>query len=230
MSKGSDRQVPDYATRLKPGAKGDISIEAGAFKGRYPTQVEEIKDGAYGFLHPMVQNAFLPVYKGMTMTFTTDDGGALYMFDLAVKRSERGKGLPLMWVEVVGEAKRIQRRNFLRMEADWDIFVFQLESESRTPMAETWKGAKTLDISLRGMRFLMTNAVAGESEFTSGDKLAIKFSLYDHEYYLVGSATRIMHTDDAWEVGMSFDSVALSVEKKLFEYIRQQELMGREDK
>ncbi len=66
-------------------------------------------------------------------------------------------------------------------------------------------------------------------KFESGDRLMISLKVFDKEYFLLGKATRIMHADHIWEVGLGFDSVAISVERKLFEYIRQQEIMGREE-
>lgn len=214
-------------TKIKPGMKGDIAINAGIYKGRYLSRVEDVKSDAVVLACPLKKGILIPVYRDMNFTFTAEDGSALYIFEMAVRRIEVQGGIPLLWAVLVSEPTRIQRRQFVRVACLWDILVFQIETELKMPMSVTWKPARSLDISLRGTRFKLDDKTAGGLTFESGDRLMISFEL-DKEYFLLGRATRITHEDDIWEVGLSFDSVAISVEKKLFEYIRQQEIMGRE--
>ncbi len=215
-------------SKLKPGTKGDIVINAGIYKGRYSSRTEDVKNDTIALACPLKKGVMVPVYRDMNFTFTIEDGTAQYVFDMELRRIDVQSGIPLLWAAIVGEPRRIQRRQFLRIPCFWDVSVFQIEAEQRTPMSVTWKPAKLLDISLRGTRFKLDDKTAGGLLFESGDRMMISFKLSDKEYFLSGRATRIMHADDTWEVGLGFDSVAISVERKLFEYIRQQEMMGRE--
>jgi c-di-GMP-binding flagellar brake protein YcgR len=89
--------------------------------------------------------------------------------------------------------------------------------------------AKAIDISLGGYRFRLMKADAGELAFESDEGILVFFTLSDRQYLLPGKTTRIVQTRDAWEVGVGFDSLSSSMEKKLFEYIRQQEINWRDE-
>jgi hypothetical protein len=43
---------------------------------------------------------------------------------------------------------------------------------------------------------------------------------------LPGKATRVVLENKSWEVGVGFDFLPAKIEKKLFEFIRQQEFMA----
>lgn len=229
MAKGKQQSLAEsYIRKLKHGVKGNITVPSGANAGRYPTHVEEVKDDMIGFAHPILQGSFLPVYKNMNYEFTMDDGGALYVYEMAVVKVSKAAKPPIMWGEFISDPKRIQRRNYLRISCSWDVQVFPLELERRRPMSMKWLRARSLDISIRGTRFRTLDDLPSSMIFSSGDKLMIYFDLFDSEYYLIGGATRVVHDDQMWEVGMEFASVPSSLEKRLFEYIRQQEFKGRE--
>lgn len=228
MKKDGAGQEFDYRSKLKPGTKGDIAVNAGIYKGRYASRLEDVKNDTVALAHPLMKGVLLPVYRDMNFTFTLEDSAALYVFDMAVRKVEMQSGVPLLWATILDEPRRIQRRQFLRISCFWDVTIFQIEEELKKPMSVTWKPARALDISLRGTRFKLDDETAGGLMFESGDKLMICFRLFGKEYFLLGKATRIVHADGMWEVGLGFDAVAISVEKKLFEYIRQQEIMGRE--
>ena len=215
-------------SKLKPGTKGDIAVNAGIYKGHYSSRLEDVKNDTIALAHPLMKGVLLPVYRDMNFTFTMEDSAALYIFDMAVRRMEVQSGVPLLWAVILDEPRRIQRRQFLRISCFWDVSIFQIETELKEPMRVIWKPARALDISLRGTRFKLSDETAEGLTFESGDRLMIRFQLFGKEYFLQGRATRIVHADGIWEVGLGFDSIAISVEKKLFEYIRQQEIMGRE--
>lgn len=219
----------DHRTKLQPGVRGTIAISSGMNKGRYPSSVNDVEDGVVYLSHPMLKGASLPVYKDMSFTFTMEDSGSLYEFEMSAIRSSTKRGMPELFAELSGAPKKIQRRHYLRMPCKWDVMVFLLDQELIEPQLCPWKPATALDISLRGTRFRIDSDDDHGVYFESGDKLMMRFHLYGKEYFQAGSATRIVHDDDGWEVGMGFDSVAEKVEKKIFEYIRQQEIMGREE-
>lgn len=218
----------DFMSKLQPGVRAEVSVASGMYKGRYNTEIMEIKEDSIKMLHPLLRDGMLPFYRDMVFTLTVEDGGALYVYEMAVLRTG-SKGGPNLTAEIISEPQRIQRRSFLRIACSWEMSVFQIEKELASPMKVDWIAAKALDISLRGMRFRVDDSDAGDLTFDSGDRLMLSFELFGKKYYMSGSATRIVHEQKAWAVGVSFDSVAISVEKKLFEYIRQQEMLGRED-
>jgi c-di-GMP-binding flagellar brake protein YcgR len=215
-------------TKLKLGARGNIAINAGVYKGHYSSMVEDFKNDMVALSHPLLKGILLPVYRDMDFRFTMEDSAALYMFDMSVRRVEIRDSVPLMWVAVIGEPWRIQRRQFLRISCLWDVAIFHIEAEQKEPMSVTWKPAKASNVSLGGMGLTLDDEKTGRLRFEFGDRLMVRFELFEEEYFLTGRVTKIMHEASAWKVGLCFDSVAISIERKLFRYIRQQEMMGRD--
>jgi c-di-GMP-binding flagellar brake protein YcgR len=214
---------------MQVGIKGEIVINAGIYKGRYASRVEDFKGDSVGFAHPLLGGALLPAYRDLNFDFVMEDGSALYVFPMSVRRVDMQSGLPIMWAVVFDWPKRIQRRQFLRVSCFWNIMIYHLGREVSQPMSSKWLPAKTMDISLGGYRFKISCADAGDLIFESDDRILVHFVLAENEYMLLGRTTRIVQTGDSWEVGVGFDSLSSRMEKKLFEFIRQQEIMWREE-
>jgi c-di-GMP-binding flagellar brake protein YcgR len=229
MAKNSlDTPALDYSSKLQLGVKGEIAINAGIYKGRYLSQVEDFKGDAVGLAHPLMKGALLPAYREMNFTFTIEDGGALYVFEMSVRRVETQSSPPILWANINGYPKRVQRRQFLRIACLWDIIVFHMENEMKTPMTSEWLPAKAIDISLGGYRFVIDDDVADDLAFELGDRIFVRFELASAEHMQIGKVTRVVRNGGVWEIGVGFDSLPVSTEKKLFEYIRQHEIMSRE--
>jgi c-di-GMP-binding flagellar brake protein YcgR len=219
----------DYTNKLQTGAKGEIVINAGIYKGHYASYVEDVKNETIGFAHPLMSGALLPVYRELEFDFIMDDGSAQYIFEMAVRRVEVQNGLAIMWAVLQDRPKRIQRRQFLRVPCLWDISIFHTDYEKRKPMSAKWLPAHAINISLGGYRFKISKDDARDLRFEHGDKILVFFELSGKRYMLSGSTMRIEFSGNFWEVGVSFDSLPSTIEKKLFEYIRQQELIWHEE-
>jgi c-di-GMP-binding flagellar brake protein YcgR len=216
---------------MQVGVKGEIIINAGIYKGRYASRVEDVKgDGdLVGFAHPLMNGALLPAYRDLNFDFVMEDGSALYVFMMAVKRADTQSGIPIMWAYLAGEPERIQRRRFLRVSCFWSIQIFHIGQELRSPMSAKWLPAKAIDVSLGGYRFKLLRADAEDLGFEMEDRVLVFFTLSGKQYLMSGRVTRVIPSFDAWEVGVGFDSVSSIMEKKLFEYIRQQEIIWRDE-
>lgn len=214
----------DYTSKLQPGIKGEIIIGAGIYKGRYPSRVEDVRGDSVGFAHPLLKGALMPAYREMNFVFVLEDNGVLFEFPMAVRRVDTKTGLPILWAILLDYPKRVQRRNFLRVSCLWSVGIFHLSGEQKTPMTGKWIDAVVIDISLGGYRFKTQSDVQCEC----GDKFLVRFTLAGKEYFLLGRASRVCTQKNTLEVGVELDCLAFSVEKKLFEFIRQQELFGRE--
>jgi c-di-GMP-binding flagellar brake protein YcgR len=107
--------------------------------------------------------------------------------------------------------------------------IYHMEQEAREPMSARWLPAKAIDISLGGYRFKMAAEDAKGLTFESDERVLAYFTLSDKPYILQGKTTRIVRAKGEWEVGVGFDSLSSIMEKKLFEYIRQQEILWRDE-
>jgi c-di-GMP-binding flagellar brake protein YcgR len=216
----------DYTSKIQLGKKGEIQINAGIFKGHYLSCVENIKGDSVGLAHPMASDMLLPVYREMNFDFIMDDGNALYVFPMAVKRVEMQGGVPIMWADIVSGPKKIQRRQFLRVSCYWSVRVFHTRQELSEPLSGKWLPAKAIDVSLGGYRFKISEEEAAGLTFGTNDRILLYFTLDDMHLILAGKATRVVTENGSWEVGVGFDSLPVKIEKKLFEFIRQQEFMA----
>jgi c-di-GMP-binding flagellar brake protein YcgR len=219
----------DYTLKMQVGKKGEIQINAGIYKGHYPSRVEDIKGEIVGFAHPLISGALLPVYRELDFNFVMEDGSALYVFPMAVRRVEIQTGVPIMWAEIADAPKRIQRRQFLRVSCLWDILVFHIGRELSEPMSVKWLPAKAIDISLGGYRFKIPKENADGLAFDTDDRILVYFTLTDDQIMLTGKATRVVREGGFWVVGVGFDSLPAKIERKLFEFIRQQEILWRDE-
>jgi c-di-GMP-binding flagellar brake protein YcgR len=220
----------DYTFKMQVGKKGDIQINAGIYKGHYSSLVEDIKGDIVGFAHPLVSGALLPVYRELNFDFILEDGRALYIFPMAVRRVEMQSGVPVMWANMVDYPKRIQRRQFLRVSCLWDLFVFHVGRELSEPMSVKWLPAKAIDISLGGYRFKISREYTGGLSFEMDDRILVHFAFSDvSQVMLLGKVTRVVMEGGFWEIGVGFDSLPAKIEKKLFEFIRQQEMLWRDE-
>jgi c-di-GMP-binding flagellar brake protein YcgR len=220
----------DYTFKMQVGKKGEIQINAGIYKGHYPSRVEDIRGDSVGFAHPLVSGALLPVYRELNFDFVLEDGSALYIFPMAVRRVDMQSGLPIMWADIADYPKRIQRRQFLRVSCLWNILVFHVGRELSEPMSVKWLPAKAIDISLGGYRFKVSREEAAGLSFEMDDRILVHFSFADvPQVMLVGRVTRVVQEGGFWEVGVGFDSLPAKIEKKLFEFIRQQEMLWRDE-
>lgn len=229
MANPKELPQQDYTYKMQAGIKGEIVINAGIYKGRYASRVEDMKGDMVGFAHPLMSGALLPAYRDLNFDFVMEDGSALYVFDMAVKRVEMQSGLPIMWAYHLDNPKRIQRRQFLRVSCLWNIMIYHLGREAKEPMSAKWLPAKAIDISLGGYRFKLPMAEAMGLTFESDDRILVFFTLSEKQYMLPGRTTRIVLAGSVWEVGVGFDSMSSSMEKRLFEYIRQQEIIWRDE-
>jgi c-di-GMP-binding flagellar brake protein YcgR len=229
MAWTNDLVQDDYSYKMEVGVRGEIVINAGVYKGRYTSRVEDLKDEMVGFAHPLLKGTLLPVYRDLDFDFVMEDSSALYVFEMTVKRVEKQGNLAILWAYQLDYPKRIQRRGFLRVSCLWNILIFHLGREMSEPMSSSWRPAKAVDISLGGYRFKLNKADAGDLTFESDDRILVFFTLSERQYMLSGRGTRIVQTADTWEVGVGFDSLSSSMEKKLFEYIRQQEMHLRDE-
>jgi c-di-GMP-binding flagellar brake protein YcgR len=135
-----------------------------------------------------------------------------------------------MWAYMADDPERIQRRQFLRVQCLWDILVFHLGRERREPMSVKWLPAKAIDISLGGCRFKIPREAAGRMFFKMDERILVHFTFADAPLVmLVGRVTRAAAEKGFWEVGIGFDSLPAKIEKKLFEFIRQQEILWRDE-
>lgn len=208
------------------GSKVSLVIDAGLYKGTYPSRLEDVDSEALGLAHPLMRGSLLPVHRNVQLRMTVEAEGALFSSVVSISRGLVRESLPLLWVTPVGEANKIQRRLFVRVPCLLKIGLFRLEGEEYRPEKEEWAFVSARDISLGGVGF--TVQPEKEHVFSQGGRYLLEITLQEKKFLLVGKLVKKMPKSGFWELGLAFEGVPSFVEKPLGSFIRQQELAGRE--
>lgn len=211
------QQVPQI------GGRCFLTVQAGLYKGKYPTRMEDVKDDLWAFAHPMRKGALLPLYREMAVTLLCEEQSCHLFAHATVVRSDMTGTVPLLWVRPEGNVERIQRRRFVRVPCLLDMMAFCLDFEEKNPLKGRWFAGKAADISLGGIRFRCSrSAVFGEE-----DELFLCLALSEPFWVVTKVIRRSDLPDDVCEAGLEFQALPRVVEKALLDFIRRQELQKR---
>ena len=208
------------------GAKAMLSIDAGLYKGIYPSRIEDVKDGMIALSHPLLKGALLPVHRNVQLKLKVEADEGIFQTEASVARGVPQGGVPLLWVTPVSDALRVQRRYFVRVPCLLRTGLFRLEGERLQPDKEIWKEVTATDISLGGIGFSLFLPL--DSQLLPQDRCLVNIALQDRDFFLAGKIVKKIETVESAQFGISFDSIPGCVEKILGAFIRQQELAGRQ--
>ncbi|GAB1427945.1 flagellar brake domain-containing protein [Aminivibrio sp.] len=208
------------------GAKAMLSIDAGLYKGIYPSRIEDVKEGMIALSHPLLKGALLPVLRSVQLKLKVEADEGIFQAEAAVARGFPQGGIPLLWVTPVSEALRVQRRYFVRVPCLLKTGLFRIEGDQLQPDRELWREVTATDISLGGIGFTVFHPQ--HSHLLPQDRYLINIALQDRKFFLTGKIVKKIESAESAQFGISFDSLPGCVEKILSSFIRQQELAGRQ--
>jgi len=208
------------------GSKVSLVIDAGLYKGTYPSRIEDVDEESIGLAHPMMRGALLPVHRSVQLKMSVEAGGALFFSLVSISKGLVRENLPLLWVTPVGEARKIQRRLFVRVPCLLKTGLFRLEGEDYRPEKEEWTYVNAKDISLGGIGFSVPREKA--PLFPERARFLVDLVLQGKKYLLVGKIVKIIPKSESLELGVAFEGMPVFAEKPLGSFIRQQELAGRQ--
>lgn len=207
------------------GAKAMLSIDAGLYKGIYPSRIEDVKDGMVALSHPLLKGALLPLLRSVQVKLKVEADEGIFQAEAAVARRSPQSGIPLLWVTPVSDALRVQRRYFVRVPCMLKTGLFCLEGDRLQPDKEIWKEVTATDISLGGIGFSVFRPQS--FRILPQDRYLINIALQGGKFFLTGKIVKKIEMVESFQFGISFDSIPGCVEKILGNFIRQQELAGR---
>lgn len=211
----------DATSQLKVGARADIHIDAGLYKGHYPSRLEDIEGELLALSHPFLRGALLPIYKDMQFEVIFEDERSPVAVRASAVRSDLASPAPLLWVRPVGEPIRIQRRRFLRVPCLLKGAFFPLDVEARSPMRGEWRECEVLDISLGGARLRSPRV----GELRTGDRVLLSLAIEGNSFMFVAKIVRLQESSDGLkEIAVEFESLFPLAETALIRFIRKQEL------
>ena len=213
------------------GAKAELVISAGLYKGSYPSRVEELENGLVGVAHPMVRGALLPALRSTELLLKIEASNCFYQAEAMVLRSTVNVAFPLLWLKLVKVLEKVQRRMFVRVSCALKADAFFLSFDAELPEGATlpskeWFSVRLTDISLGGAGILIKeNMIPWCLE---GGRYLLRLNIGGTTFFLVGKLVKILKKDvEHIEVGIAYEGLAACTEKIMGGYIRQQELLTR---
>ncbi|MFW6273423.1 MAG: flagellar brake protein [Halanaerobium sp.] len=134
---------------LEVNKKLEVEIKSGIYKGEYLCKVADIIEQGIIITGLYREGASLPVRleQPIKVYYTTDR--AAYVFNSKIlKRSN--KPFPVLMIEKPESVKRIQRRDYFRLEVSGTVDLYQKETDSAA--ADKLAEAELLDISGGGIK------------------------------------------------------------------------------
>lgn len=211
------------------GAKTDISIHTGLYKGEYPSRLESVEGSIWKLGHPFLGGGLLPLYKGVEVILSVKAEGSVYRAVGSVLGTVREGSVVLLVLQIVGDVKKIQRRQFVRVSCLLDGKVAPMLDPPRIGSVG-WLNSMITDISLGGVRL----SIPGRQgmAFDGVSRAILRVSMENCGYYLPCKVAMARFVEDTQntDLGLAFEVLPGMVEKALGRFVRHQELSSRSER
>jgi c-di-GMP-binding flagellar brake protein YcgR len=229
MSKELEQSQRQLETLI--GAKVELVIALGLYKGSYASRLETLENGLIGLSHPMLRGALLPTLRNTELLMKIDGVTCYYQLTISVVRSTINIPIPLLWGKPVSELEKVQRRMFVRVPSSIkaDAFYLGADEELAEGMSQPpkeWFSVRVSDISLGGVGISIKKNLA--SYCLEGGRYLLLLNIGGTTFFMVGKLVKILEKGPAHvEAGLAYEGLPSFVEKLMGGYIRQQELITR---
>lgn len=212
---------------LKPrvGQRAEIRIEAGLHKGQFPSILESVDGLVLSLAHPLRKGGLLPVYRDLVLGVYLEDERLPLLARTVALRSDLTAHVPLLWVKVLEDVERVQRRKYLRVTAMVSVKFWLLEQEVQDPLSGSWREGTILDTSLGGMRLQYRGHRVAHKDEQCLTLLPLGGKIFPVLGKIVWAPPQ--KEADLNEVGIEYVGVSRMLEKDLGGFVRQQEMSGR---
>lgn len=211
---------------LKPNTLVEIEVEKGEYKGVYHSRIEEVREDTLVLAMPIKRRKVVLLPEGLQIIVGIVRGGISYSFESTILRRIRSH-LPLLVINKPGEARKRQRRAWVRVPAVLDFSYALVNLEEADKELEFYR-AQTLDISGGGLMF------AADHSFSPGDRLKIILELPPGEKLrLEARVVRVVaNPSEAWRrfsIGVEFTEIRERDRDRIVRWVfeRQRELIKR---
>ena len=216
------------------GNKVELFCRSGINKGTYPSSLMDLKDGFVGVAQPMHKGSWVQM-SGLELILIIKSDGNMIEAPI-VSRGTTFEGLiPILWVEIVGDVNRVQRRSFVRIPCRLEASCCFLEIYSDTretkpdPDSGSYKGWVPIivnNVSLGGIAATIKRGFDNNFYKKGRYLLAINFG---GGLMFLNLLLRNISNNNHNEVAGAFAFGGLSVyqDKMIGNYVRQQELAGK---
>ncbi|MFW6030231.1 MAG: flagellar brake protein [Halanaerobiales bacterium] len=206
--------------QLKINDKIDIQVDSGPYQGKYLSKVAEIDSNIIKVTSPFVKGEVVPIRIGQVLKLYFTGDTAAFNFPAKVLDRQLDP-IALLILEQIEEVKRIQRREYFRLEAKKEVNYRIIEDPLNIDEDDAnLKKSETLDISGGGIKLLV------DDDFPREGFIELLIDIPGIEKTpIYGKVVNNYNLADARAVGVRFIDIGHAVQEKiiswLFEYQRQ---------
>ena len=139
--------------KLKLNQKVTMIINDPPYNGEYQSRIEDLEEGIITMALPTDGGVLIPIRVGTNVTLVLMDEMAAYEFDSVIIEREM-KPIPILRISVPNQVKRIQRREYVRLDITLPTVIDISDNRSETAVSEI--RTETLEISGGGCRLGMS--------------------------------------------------------------------------
>ena len=232
------------------GAKMELDITNGLYKGTYASRLEDLsppaEDGSLllGVAYPMFKGSLLPMSRNLDLNLRIESSGCFYQGEAEIIRHVINVPIPLLWLSLKAPLEKVQCRMFVRVPCliKGQAFLLEVEPDEpdepdeeetkeaprRSPLPERrWFPVMLRDMSLGGVGVWIQRP---ELPFVvDRGRYLLQAAIEDTEFFLVCRLIKIFSSDEEGGilVGMAYEGLPAFVEKLMVGFIRQRELSLR---
>lgn len=214
----------DFA-QLKLGMKVEMTLDDVEVSPKLVSQFEgTCSDGTYYVSAPIYEGRIYPISVGAKLNLYFVEKENFYKFRAKVLERSRKAAISLLKIQVLGEIKKIQRREFFRFECIIPV-KYRVVGSSNTVLNkdENFKKTITRDLSGGGV------CIKLEEKLNTGDVIECELFLDDfNKVCFVGKVVRITECEAdkgtyKYEAGVLFEKIDDKSREKIVSYIFQEQ-------
>lgn len=186
----------------------------------YKSTVQEVQDNSIVINVPLGKGTYYPLEIGEEVEINYFGGGNYYIFKtkLVGKEKMEGNGIPVYRLEWPYQIKKIQRREYVRV--DYIDYIYYCEA---TEKDKPWKKGILLNLSGGGIRF------STDELLLLYDMLRFKIMLDNNVYEIDGKIVReIENFDNSFKYAVEFINIKESIREKIIQKVFKQMKKHRE--
>lgn len=188
-----------YRKKLISGLFVELHVLEGEYKGHHKTHVDEVGQKRISVYAPQQHGTPIPFKEGTPVELIFWDDVASYAMDSVIVQ-RIAVPVPILVLEFPDDIRRIQRRNFVRVDAFYPI-TFQVVE--KTGLSDL-KKATMLDLSGGGMRFQL------REKLEKGTILYALLELPSGKIGTPGRVCRVEPIEDTTKFSVSVDFYQIS--------------------
>jgi c-di-GMP-binding flagellar brake protein YcgR len=189
----------NYLGKARPGLAVKLIVLEGPYEGDYRTYFEEVGERIISLVVPSAGGAIVPISEGTVVEIVFQE--SRYTYRVKARIIQRiAVPIPLFVLEYLGDIEKIQRRNYVRIEA---FFPLSYRVVTKNGMSEEIE-ASMIDLSGGGMRFRTRRKVEDWA------MLYTRLTLPKYEIHMPAKVCRVQQLDTIrrWDVSIEFVEIS----------------------